>query len=44
MYIWTSKTDVFGTPAKIVLVPCWALVGLQMAAWRPGPGPGAQET
>jgi hypothetical protein len=43
MCIWTSKINVFGTPAKIVLGPCLAPVGLQIAAWRPGPGPGAEE-
>ena len=44
MWIWTSKIDVFGTPAKIVSGPCLAPGGLQMAAWRPGPCPGAEET
>ena len=43
-YIWTSKINAFGIPAKIVLGPCLAPMGLQMAAWRPGFGPGAQET
>ena len=33
------KLTVFGTPTMIVLGPCLAPGGLQMAAWRPGPGP-----